>query len=424
MTIASVMTESLNNILLALTPAERWEAARQMGGNFMAQPWFIVVGVIAMTALTALLFVVSYRRTMQERNNSDQLFADYAEKRGLSEREREVLLDIAKRAKLKRNESIFTLNTAFDLGIYKMKADFAKTHTAEEKEQFRAVLLSLREKLGFKKQSSVSRGTSATTSKLSSRQIPIGKPIHLTRRKSRDSGNIEAAVVENNDNELSIKLEKSVTITFGEFWCVRYYFGSSVWEFDTTVVSYDGNVLVLNHSEDIRFINRRRFLRVAVKKQAFIARFPFNQSYIDSDHVSKNKPDSDLAKTSTAAWGPPEFVDAVVIELAGPGLRIESSLEVKTGDRVLVVLDLGQQRGSKSTKKAESKVVEDIGVVRHTRRIQKGLSIAVELTGLSDSNIDELIRATNTASLKVSDKNKNTVTLESTAGRVEEHANI
>jgi len=47
-----------------------------------------------------------------------------------------------------------------------------------------------------------------------------------------------------------------------------------------------------------------------------------------------------------------------------------------------------------------SKIIEDIGEVRHTQAVQNGLSIAVELMGLSDSDINELICATNTASMK------------------------
>jgi hypothetical protein len=47
-----------------------------------------------------------------------------------------------------------------------------------------------------------------------------------------------------------------------------------------------------------------------------------------------------------------------------------------------------------------SRIVEDIGEVRHTKAIKNGLSIAVELTGLSDSDVNELIRATNAASVR------------------------
>ena len=99
--------------------------------------------------------------------------------------------------------------------------------------------------------------------------------------------------------------------------------------------------------------------------------------------------------TSGCPWGPPEFVPAVVTELAGPGLRMEVPLEVEVevGDRVLVVFRLGEET-------AASKMVEDIGEVRHAKAIQNGLSIAVELIGLNDSDVNELICDTNAASLR------------------------
>ena len=95
---------------------------------------------------------------------------------------------------------------------------------------------------------------------------------------------------------------------------------------------------------------------------------------------------------------------ASVTELAGPGLRIEAPLEVKVGERVLVILKLSeedlQSNSQRSGKTAPEKIVENIGEVRHTKRIKNGFSIAVELTGLSDPNINELVRVTNAASLK------------------------
>jgi hypothetical protein len=165
--------------------------------------------------------------------------------------------------------------------------------------------------------------------------------------------------------------------------------------------------MVLNHSDNIRFINRRRFLRVPVKKPAFIAHFPFAKTPEVSSDTSEvvSEAEQDSANAPASTWGPPEFVPAVVTELAGPGLRIEAPLEVKVGERVLVVLRLDEEKEQDAVlvqegKAPTSKIVEDIGEVRHTKAIQNGLSIAVELTGLSDSDVNELIRATNAASVR------------------------
>jgi hypothetical protein len=367
----------------ALTPIQRWEAARRFGGNGVFGRWFVLISAIALIVLAVLFFIVSLIKGRSERRTASQLFVEYAQRRGLSTRESQILLDIANKAGLKRIESIFSLPTAFDRGVAKMEKGLENRQKGEQSNQFKIELSYLREKLGFRKRVAETTGVSAAGVKPNSRQIPIGKKVYMTRRRARDSGEIESMVTKNSEAGLEVELKERVKITFGESWIARYYFGASVWEFDTSIVSYDGNILVLNHNDDVRFINRRRFLRVPVRKRAFIAQFPF-------------------AKSARSILKPPEFVPAVITELAGPGLRIESKLQVQTGQRVLVVFDLGEDGPG------ESKIVEDIGEIRHTRDIPDGLSIAVELTGLNDSETDELIRATNSALVRSGAGNEDT----------------
>ncbi len=414
MTTAAVITGCLKVILAALTPVERWAAAREYGGNVGTDRWFIVIGIIVILILTVLFFVVSFARNRREQRAGGLLFVEYAAKRGLTVGERQLLRGLARKAGLKRSESVFTLDAAFDRGAGGMiEESFADPQAREEAEQLKVELSFLREKLGFRKPANSSAGSSATLTDLSSRSIAAGKTVRITRRKPPSSDRIESIVVENSDDGLSIKLEKSVRITFGESWCVRYDFGSSVREFDTTIISYDGDVLVLNHSENVRFINRRRFLRVSVERPALIAQFPFARTLADAGAGDRNEPAANdhSAQASVLSRVLPQFFPAVVTELAGPGLRIESSLKVKVGQRVLVVFDLHQERRSIPTnpdnQQLVRKIVEDIGQVRHTRPIEGGLSIAVELTGLSDSNIDELTRATNAASLSAAGEDNN-----------------
>jgi len=404
-------------VVLALTPTERWNAAGRFGTG-MTEHWFILTGVAVIIVLTALLLMISLRRTTQKHKVSGQLFVDYAEKRGLSGRERQILLEIANKAGLKRSQAIFSMVGAFDHGAGKMIEESLAQQRAEESKWLRTELSFLREKLGFQKKTSFSIGSPTKLKRPSSRQIPAGKQLHITRRKTPDLGDIESTVIKNDNMELTVKLTTPVESKLGEFWCARYYFGVSVWEFDTSVVRCNGDILVLNHSDDMRFISRRRFLRVRVNKPAFIARFPFSRT-LPPNSVSSNKGRAvkqGSANASDNSWGPPEFIPATVTELGGPGLRIEAPLELKAGDRVLVIVNLSETidarpsnagfrlkpavGGSIPDTRRESRIVEDIGEVRHTKAIQDGFSIAVELTGLSDSNVSELIRATNAASIR------------------------
>jgi hypothetical protein len=354
-----------------------------------------------------MLLMVSYNRAAQERKSSEQLFVKYAENRGLSKRERQILLEIARKAGLKRGEAIFTMRSAFDYGAAKIVEESLAQQGAEKNRWLRTELSFLREKLGFQKKTSTSIGSATKSRKLSSRQIPTGKKLHITRRKIPDLADIECTVIKNDNMELTVELITPLESKPGELWRARYYFGASVWEFDTSVINCDGNILALNHSDNVRFLNRRRFLRVPVNKPAFITRFPF----------VKTLPPT-LANVSGNTWGPPEFIPAIVTELGGPGLRIEAPLEVKEGERVLVAFCLDEKKDEnliphqngvhngarpilvRDSKTITSKIVEDIGEVRHVKAIENGLSIAVELTGLSDSDINELIRVTNAASVR------------------------
>ncbi|HUT30655.1 MAG TPA: hypothetical protein VMX13_12745 [Sedimentisphaerales bacterium] len=397
---------------VALTPAERWKAAgRQFQTSFVTERWFIVAAVIVLIALTLLLVAVSVQKRTRERKGPGLLFFECAERRGLSARECSALLEVAKRAGIRRSEDVFTDDVAFYRGAAKlMEEGAARGRTGGDSESLTTVLFFLREKLAFQKQTALFAGAPVKSKKLSSRQIPVGRKVNITCRAAKDSDDIEAIVMHNDEKELTIKSAVPVKITFGELWRVRYCFGASIWEFDTTIAACNGDILAFNHSDSIRFINRRRFLRVPVREPALVARFPFSKMlFADAGGTGNHPgPSPGMSEAPGTLWGPPEFVPAVVTELAGPGLRIEAPLEVKVQERVLVVMKLGEDHGWDAVsprrhgdgRSGALRIVEDIGEVRHIRAVQNGFSIAVELIGLSDSDINELIRATNMASLK------------------------
>lgn len=412
-TMATIITGCLNGTVLALTPVERYAAMRKLNTGFMVDRWFITVGIIAIVLLTVVFFIVTLNRMKQERKSSNKLFDGYAGERDLSRRERKILLKVAGKAQLKRNESIFTLVTAYDRGAALIVEHGLTGHeTGRELKELEDELSFLREKLGFKTRAPLSTTSSANVKKLSSRQIPIGKKVQMVGQKSQKSGDIEAIIVKNSDSELAVRLSDPIKISFGEPWCVRYYFGSSVWEFDTSVVSYDGDLLFLKHNNKVKFISRRRFLHVPVKMSGFIAHFTFERPF--NEIIGKGSPvmTRDLVNESPIVWGPPKFVPALITELAGPGLQIETSLKVKAGERILVVFNLTQEEESDSDVSDEDvpppvpQIVQDIGEVRHVDTNDNGFLIAVELTGLSDSNFNELIRATNAISLSANKKDQ------------------
>jgi hypothetical protein len=275
-------------IFLALTPIERWEAAGRHSSGFN-QLWFIILATAALIIMTVVLLVVSYNRITRERKVSDRLFFDYAEQKGLSGRERQILLKVAHKARLKKKQAIFSMVGAFDTGARKMIRECLSEQGTEESKWLRTELSFLREKLGFQKKSSESIGSRSKLRRPSSRHILTGKKIYLIRRKSPDLGEIESIVAKNDNIELTLKLSRPVESKLGELWRARYSFGASIWEFDSSVVRCNDDILVLSHSDDIRFISRRRFLRAQVKKSALIAHFPFSRTISSKQNYNRKK---------------------------------------------------------------------------------------------------------------------------------------
>ncbi|OHB57861.1 MAG: hypothetical protein A2173_07220 [Planctomycetes bacterium RBG_13_44_8b] len=415
----TIIIEGLNTILLALTPVQRWQALKGFETDISPQRWFTLICVIALMILALMLLWVSYKRISEERKISEQMFFDCTDRLGLNEHECRILLKVVKKSGIKQKDAIFTMEDAFLRGATKIidesiaiqpNSPESAYKKIEENERLISDLAFLREKLGFKPYSTTSLKTKPKN--MSSRQIPVGKELHITPHKIPRSTGVDCKVIQNNNVELTLKLETPVQSLPGELWHVRFYATSSVWEFDSSVVCCDGDVLVLHHSNNIRFINRRRFMRTQVNQSAFVARFPFEKIYNSEQNSNDSRTDQKAeqkpVKGSIDSWAPPEFVPAVVTELAGVGLCLDVPFEVELGERLIIVFKLENDDHDSSSQEADNistpKIIQDICEVRHKKATKNGLSIGVELIGLNDSDVNELVRFTNSTLAKVRNK--------------------
>lgn len=407
MIISGMMWDMVSASVLMLTPMERWAAARRLtsrgGSSDTPDYWFSIVAVVVLIVLTGLLWRVTKKRKAQTRGLSRELFTENAARRGLSARERQILLAIVLRSGVIQSHDIFTTVGAFDRGAAKLLAECLRTRTADENERLKTEVGSLREKLGFQVlQSAVGPGGSRRPS---SHDIPVGSILQLTRRHSGGAETIPARVIRNDDIELAVELRTPVETHQSDAWRARYCFGMWVWEFDTTAVDCDRTRLVLNHNDHVRFVNRRRFPRVVANVPALVAHFPLIRSAIPGVVESEITADR-VGGSRGVALDAPVFVPGVVTELAGPGLRIETAQQIRAGDRVIVAFELTRMAADENdgTAWAESAcIVESIGQVRHCRSISGGASFAVELTGLSETDIDTLVRITNLVASRITD---------------------
>jgi hypothetical protein len=319
--------DGVAHIMLGLTAIERWGGTRRIEPRFAPQHWFVLVGVVVLLVLLVLLVAISYRRYQQSRSKEPkaETFADNAQRRGLSVRERQILLAIAMRSGLPHTHAVFHEIDALNRGMAQLLAECAQTRTPQEIDDLKAEISRLRLKLGFDKA----------------------------------------------------------------------------------------------HGSEVHFVNRRRFLRVAVRSPALIAHLPFVRSDWATGETTAQGTDAPPgAQANPRAGYAPVFVESMVTELAGPGLRIETPLQVQVDDQVLVVFRLAEGIGDGQTR---VHTVAAVGRVKHGRDIERGaaipdaidrvwegslqrdfravaaqpLSVAVELTGLSNEEIEALASITN-----------------------------
>lgn len=407
MIVSGLVRAMVSHAVLASTPIERWSAARRWSHkgapSYVSEHWFFLVAVAALVVLLLLLWWVSRRRVSATTGLTRELFAENALRRGLSSRERQILLAIVMRSGLGKSHNIFTTADAFDRGATKLLAECVRTRNPDEIERLKTEVSFLREKLGF--QALRTPGMLSPSRRPSSRDIPVGKTVEVTRRRHRGGATIQAEVIRNDDIELAVEMETPVDSHPGDFWRARYTFGMSVWEFDTTVVSCEGTRVLFNHVDNVRFVNRRRFPRVAVTMPALVAPFPFMGRALSA--VQRVAGGGGLnPNMGHVPLGPPAFVHGVMTQLAGPGLRVEVPLQVRAGDRVLVVFrvdPMGLSGAPSGRDGDQGCVIENVGQVRHCHNTDTGVSIAVELIGLDEGDIDELVRMTNMVSSRTND---------------------
>jgi hypothetical protein len=388
----------MTDIVLGLTALERWGATRHLEPRTAPYHWFVLVGVVVMLVLFALLVAISYWRHRQSQGaaQTPETFADNAERRGLSVRERQILLATALRSGLPHTYEIFHDLDGLNRGMARLLEECAQTRTPQEIDELKAEIARIRLKLGFDK--AVAGGGGSVRERTSSRDVPVGVRLELTGRSAGRAITLRTEVLRNDEVEIAVALPAPLESSAGDSWLARYCAGMSAWEFRTSTVSCAGKTLVLSHSHDVHFINRRRFERVAVHTPVLLAHLPFLRS-------------------DAAGGEAPVFVESTATELAGPGLRLETTLQMQVDDRILVVLRLPEGADAAP---AGVRTVAAVGRVKHGRDVERGgaipdaidrvwegspqrdlharaagrLSVAVELTGLNDEEIEELVSIT------------------------------
>ncbi len=350
---------------LALTPVERFRAAREAPSPWNGWQWLaIILGGVLVVVVAAS---ISHHRKRRRQEEADwEAFYREAHDRNLSTQEVDMLKLIARQSGIRHPDAIFGMDTAFHHGTH----EFRHSHSYEQ--------MSAAERRDFDKTLAVIRGKLADSNHVSgdddaendSRSIQVGTRLSLLH-SSRPEG-CSSTVTQCNTRHLGLQPDTPLPLAPGEECRVRYFDGRTVWEFETSVqaLGADEGEILLAHSDQLRFIDRRRFHRVPVQRRAIIAPYNF---HIDDETLQA-----------------PEFTDALVIEMAGPGLKLRTTLELSKGDHILIVVQYKDKRSFQGI----ARVVR----VDDPRRMIK--SVAVEMLGLSPREISQMTTVTNAAAIQ------------------------
>ena len=349
----------LSYIQLAANPIERWNYARNFSSRLMHSTWFWSVLCVTF-AVVVVVYVVG--RLMRRRSPVRKVdpFAAHAARVELNADEVKLLKMIAALAGLKRPEAVFVSEGAFDQGLRQLLASPRVAQMPPPMRQRTCELLGLlRERLGFAKSAN-----SAEEAPASTRQIEPGQAVAVIGHGGE--GELGATVARQTKTGLVLALEDQGHVAVGDVWIVRYSDGRATWEFQSPVVAAEASEVTLAHAEHLRFVNRRRFPRVPIDRPARLAVLTFQQD----------------GKLDRAV----QFVDAALTEIAGPGIVLRSPLEASFNQRVLVVMEI-----------EHGQIVQAVGKVRRVDAREGQTLLAVELVGLTSSEIAELSRWTTEA---------------------------
>jgi len=359
------LTESAFWLAGSTNPLERWSAAQDGATDPGGYGWVWLLVIVFGLVVLAMAGWALAIRIDSRRKDRWQVFNRRADEVGLSEEERNLLYNIATRAGTDRLSTIFTSLSAFNRGVAAIAASEAPPGLfARPRVRMCgscALVYSLREKLGFQMPVAHSAPTSVSLGR-----VQEGAILSVLRQRSPESFEVSCAG-HNDRGELLVEPEMTIDYHPGESWVIRHPEGGVLWEFNAWVIRNVEGKVALKPTGSLRWLNRRRFVRTQTRKVAYVARFPFRRK-------------GEAGET-------PEFVKARLLEVAGTGLKVQAPIEVGTGDRVLIVVEMRTENA-----------IEALGVVRHFERHDDGSSIfGVELTGLTTLEVADLARETNTA---------------------------
>lgn len=347
--------------LLAKTTAmERWQGAKNVPEWHFGWEWLTGIG-LGTFVIIAGIGLIGFLRTRKKLGRMGEDW--YEQTRKLNGEEIELLTRLIQQSGLTRSEPKFTLQHAFNTGVN----NYCSSETycdlsPEDQTAHRRSINELRRKLAI----DVPERENAPGTK----RIPVGSILTVMNLPEPEEVNVR--VEGRGDDGLLVEPLSAVDGKIGTALVVRHFDGDRVWEINTQITHRVEGMWLIDHDPAMRPINVRRFVRVPIKRRALVGVFPFHPK-----------------EATVSKMTPPSFVEALLMEIAGPGLLLEMDLELKVGQRILIVFELDNQRQ-----------IQSVGRVRRVNFQSNPTRYGVELVGLKPAQIAELMNLTNAQAIE------------------------
>lgn len=342
------------------TPLSRWEGVHRYATGIRVDPWW--VGFWVLTAVVSCTLGVLTYRAIRRRLHLRLALDAAASGLRLTSLEREVLATLAKHSGLRDPAAVFAGGEAFEhAAAAVIQLPRMQSLPEPSRQQIRAMIESLRTRLGFAPDAGGPDGRLR-----GSRQIPIGEKL-LVARAGQSEG-FPAVVERNSHAELTLRHDPDFHARRGDRLVLQYTREVHTWELSALVIDSVGERIVLSHAEEARVVNRRRFTRVPVRREACIGLVPFHAAAGEADTIA--------------------LLPATLIEMGGPGVALESPRLVHVGDCLIL-----RVRFPDALVQALARVrrVDVLGPDR--------FRIGGEVVGLEPGEVAELVHRTHDAQL-------------------------
>jgi hypothetical protein len=359
--VQALIIDRLGILAQGLSASDRFKAVQNIGdtGGQAELLWWVMVfsGVLAVFGvIAAIVYVVTRKRRNWKR------FKKMGLRAGLRDQDMILLERTVRLVHLKNPTVIYADESVFSAATMTLMSSRRILKASHEVQQsLRAALSLIRGKLGFEVEDDVGDLSNLR----SSRQVEEGSKVLVARMGEQES--VEATVVRNSRTELLIAATETLPgRRDDDVLTIHYSNEQGVWEFDVRVIRCEGTAVAVEHSQEMRQVNFRRFPRVPTRMSATGTVIPFSVGSCEESL---------------------EFLAVEIVEIAGPGMLVKLPMKVDIGQNVLIRVELNEQQFIQGMTKVRRIIAGRPG----------GPFTAVEFTDLADQDLAELTRATNLA---------------------------